>query len=92
MHVMRILGISANYHDSVAALLVELYGMLPIQGGVHLNAEATWRFRALAREYDVEKALMSLDVAERLTGEMGEKSQKLQLVARAIGRLVGRKT
>lgn len=54
VHVMIILGISANYHDSAADLLVELYGMLPIQIDVHLNAEATWRFRALAREYDVE--------------------------------------
>jgi predicted nucleic acid-binding protein len=27
--------------------------MLPIQTDVHLNAEAMWRFRTLAREYDL---------------------------------------
>ena len=31
--------------------LVELYGMLPIQTDVTLDADAMWRFRALAREY-----------------------------------------
>lgn len=33
--------------------LVELYGMLPIQTDVYLNAEVMWRFRTLAREYDL---------------------------------------
>ena len=48
--------------------------MLPIQTDVHLIAEVTWRIRALAREHDIEKALMALDVAERLIREMGEKA------------------
>lgn len=35
---------------------------------------------------------MGLGVAERLIREMGEKAQMLQLVAQAIGYLVGLKT
>ena len=34
---------------------------------------------------------MGLDVAERPTRQIGEKAQMHQLVARAIGKLVGRK-
>lgn len=45
--------------ESDAMQLIELYGSLPIQTDTHLNADAVWRFHAVAKEH----ALSAYDAA-----------------------------
>jgi predicted nucleic acid-binding protein len=66
--------------------LVELYGMLPIQTDVHLNAEAMWRFRTLAREYDLSAYDAAyLELAQRRGLGLATLDRHLITVARRAG-------
>jgi len=66
--------------------LVELYGMLRIHTDVHLNAEVMWRFRTLAREYDLSAYDAAyLELAQRRGLGLATMDRHLITAARRAG-------
>ncbi len=72
--------------ESDSARLVELYGSLPIQTDAHLNADAVWRFHALAKQYTLSAYDAAyLELAQRRGMGLATLDRHLILAARKAG-------